>query len=462
MSQDTFDLIVIGAGPGGYPAAIRGAQLGLKTACIEKEKVGGVCLNWGCIPTKALLKTAELAHKIRHADAFGLTVGALEIDYAKVVQRSRSVSERFERGVRGLFKKYNVTQVAGTARLAGDGKVEVTAADGSTTTLTAKHIVVATGARAKTFPGIEPDGERVVTYREAIVSMTRPERVTVLGAGAIGIEFAYFWNAMGSEVTVVEGQDQILPIEDHEISAAVKKSLEASGIRFHTGQKVRSVERNGDETVTTLEDGTALVSDQTLAALGITPNTENLGLEEMGVSLNRGFIAIDADCRTNVPGVFAVGDVTTRGGLAHTATAQAHICVERIAGKSVPDLDYTSIPGCTYCQPQVASVGMTEREAKASGQAYRIGRFPFMANGKAAGAGNDEGFVKVIIDERYGEILGAHIVGSEATEMIAEFVLARSSEATAEVLMHTVHAHPTHAEAMLEAVAQAYGVSVHI
>ncbi len=462
MSQDTFDLIVIGAGPGGYPAAIRGAQLGLKTACIEKEKVGGVCLNWGCIPTKALLKTAELAHKIRHADTFGLTVGTLDIDYAKVVERSRDVSARFERGVQGLFKKYKVTHVTGTARLAGEGKVEVTDGDGGTTTLNAKHIVIATGARAKTFPGIEPDGERIVTYREAIVSLQQPQRVTVLGAGAIGIEFAYFWNAMGSEVTVVEGQDQILPVEDHEISATVRKSLEASGIRFHTGQNVRSVERNGNETVTTLEDGTELVSDQTLAALGITPNTENLGLEELGVTLDRGFIAINADCQTSVPGVFAVGDVTTRGGLAHTATAQAHVCVERIAGETVPDLDYTSIPGCTYCQPQVASVGMTEQEAKASGQAYRVGRFPFMANGKAAGAGNDEGFVKVIIDERYGEILGAHIVGSEATEMIAEFVLARASEATADVLMHTVHAHPTHAEAMLEAVAQAYGVSVHI
>jgi dihydrolipoamide dehydrogenase len=461
VSND-FDLIVIGAGPGGYPTAIRAAQLGLRVACIERERLGGVCLNWGCIPSKALLKTAELANKIRHAGDFGLLVPEMGIDYDKVVGRSRKVASRFERGVKGLFKKYGVTSIFGTASLTAANTVQVVGADGGTAEHTAAHIVVATGAHARTFPGIELDGERIVSYREAIVRTVQPARVTVLGAGAIGMEFAYFWNAMGTEVTVVEGRDEVLPVEDEECGAVVRKKMAKSGIAFQLGRMVKQVRREGEETVTVLDDGTELRADLTLVALGITPNSSGIGLDQLGVRMERGFIAIDDACATNVPGVYAVGDVTTKGGLAHTATAQGHVCAERIAGHAAPAVDYSSIPGCTYCQPQVASVGLTEAAAKAQGLAFTVGRFPFLANGKAQGAGDADGFVKVLIDDKYGEILGAHIVGAAATEMIAEFTLARSGEVTADVLLHTVHAHPTYSEAMYEAVAQAKGVSVHI
>ena len=461
MSTD-FDVVVIGAGPGGYPTAIRSAQLGLRVACIEREQLGGVCLNWGCIPSKALLKTAELAHKIRHADDFGLSVPELGVDFEKVVGRSRKVAKRFERGVKGLFKKYSVTSIFGNAKLTSASTVEVTSGDGTVTTLTAKHVVVATGARARTFPGITPDGDRVLTYREAIVLSEQPARVTVLGAGAIGMEFAYFWNAMGTEVTVVEGRSEVLPVEDAECAAVVRKSMAKTGVAFELGKLVKEVRREGNETVTVLDDGKELRADITLVALGISPNSGGIGLEELGVKMTRGFVEIDDSCATSVPGVYAVGDVTTRGGLAHTATAQGHVCAERIAGHAAPPVDYDSIPGCTYCQPQVASVGLTEQQAREQGLGFSVGKFPFMANGKAQGAGAADGFVKVLVDDRYGEIIGAHIVGAAATEMIAEFTLARSSEATADVLLHTVHAHPTYSEAMFEAVAQARGASVHI
>lgn len=461
MSDPTYDVLVIGAGPGGYPSAIRAAQLGLKTACVEKEKLGGVCLNWGCIPSKALLKTAELANKIRHSDDFGLHTGELAVDYAKVIARSRKVSKRFERGVTGLFKKYGVTTIAGTATLVDGGTVEVVGADG-TQRITARHIVVATGARARWFPGMEPDGERILTYRELIVANVQPPSIIILGAGAIGMEFAYFLNGMGTKVTVVEGMDQVLPVEDPDCAAVVRKSFEKSGIEVRTGIFVDTVKRDGDETVVTLKDGTELRAHTTLLALGIRPNTEGIGLEQAGVTTERGFIAVDTSHRTNVAGIYAVGDVCAPGpALAHTATRQAHVCVERIAGLHAPDVDYTVMPSCTYCQPQVASVGMTEAQATEAGLAYSVGQFPFLANGRSQGAGTPEGFVKVIVDDRHGEILGAHIVGADATEMIAEFALARASESTAELLMHTVHAHPTAAEAMMEAVAVSQGASVH-
>ncbi|MCB9682242.1 MAG: dihydrolipoyl dehydrogenase [Alphaproteobacteria bacterium] len=461
--SDSFDLLVIGGGPGGYPAAIRGAQLGLKVACVERDKLGGVCLNWGCIPSKALLKTAELAHAIRDADRFGLSTGELSIDYAKVVERSRKVSRRFEKGVGSLFKKYGVTQIPGTATLTGPGAVTVSGADGERQ-LTARHVVLATGARARSFPGITPDGERILTYREAIVLTERPPSVVVLGAGAIGMEFAYFLHAMGSEVTVVEAQPEVLPLEDAEVAAEVRKAFTKSGITVKVGTRVQEVTREGDACAVTLGDGTRLDAHTVLVALGVTPNSDALGLDAVGVRTDaRGFIEVDASHRTSVTGVYAVGDVCNAGpALAHVATRQAHVCVERIAGHTVPDVDPTAIPSCTYCQPQVASVGMTEAAAKAAGKDVRIGRFPFVANGRSQGSGHPEGFVKVVIDNRYGEILGAHIVGADATEMVAEFVLARSAEATAETLMTTMHAHPTAAEAMLEAVAKASGESVHI
>ncbi|MCO4743859.1 MAG: dihydrolipoyl dehydrogenase [Proteobacteria bacterium] len=456
-----YDVLVIGAGPGGYPAAIRAAQLGLNTACVEREKLGGVCLNWGCIPSKALIKSAELANKIRKADSFGLSVGELTVDYPKVIKRSRKVSSRFEKGVRGLFKKYGVTQLSGTARLTAPDTVVIATADGEQT-VTAKHIIVATGARARTFPGIEPDGERILTYREAIVSEAQPESVVVLGAGAIGLEFAYFFNAMGTKVTVVEGLNEVLPLEEPECAAVVRKSFAKSGVSFELGRFVKEVRRKGDGCEVELTDGTLIESQYVLIALGITPNSQGIGLEEIGVTTDRGFVPVNASMQTNVPGVLAVGDLTTKGGLAHTATRQAHVAVERIAGEHVTDVDYGNIPACTYCQPQIAHVGMTEAQAQAAGKTYKVGTFPFMANGKAQGAGSAEGFVKVLVDEQYGEILGAHIVGAEATEMIAEFGLARSAEVTAHHLIETVHAHPTYSEAMMEAVANALGVSVHI
>ncbi|MBX2799070.1 MAG: dihydrolipoyl dehydrogenase [Myxococcales bacterium] len=452
-----YDVVVIGAGPGGYPAAIRGSQLGLRVACVEKEKLGGVCLNWGCIPSKALLKTAELARKITKATDFGLSVPAFDIDFEAVIGRSRGVAERHERGVGSLFKKYGVTHLTGEARLEGPGRVSV-----GGQTITADHIIVATGARAKTLPGMEPNGDRILSYREAIVRTKRPASVTVLGAGAIGLEFAYFWSAMGSEVTVVEGLPEILPREDADVAKEARRHLRKAGIQFKLGTFVEQVTQQGDTTVTRLQDGTELSAELTLVALGITPNTEELGLEEAGVTLERGFVPVDSSMRTNVAGIYAVGDITPQGGLAHTATRQGEIAVERIAGHTVPDLDYSNIPSCTYCQPQVASVGLTEKAATEAGIAFKVGKFPFLANGKAQGALEPEGFVKVLIGEQYGEIVGAHIVGYEATEMIAEFGLARSAELTADEVLHTVHAHPTFGEAMYEAVAQALDRTVHI
>jgi dihydrolipoamide dehydrogenase len=458
-----YDLLVLGAGPGGYPAAIRAAQLGLKTACVERENLGGVCLNWGCIPSKALLQTAELTFRLQHAGDWGLTVGEVGVDYAKVIGRSRKVAQKFEKGVGFLFRKHGVTSITGSGRLVGPGEVEVTAADGATSRITAKHVILATGARARAFPGIAPDGERILTYRHAIRGTVRPDSVIVLGAGAIGIEFAYFWRAMGAEVTVVEAQPEILPLEDAECAAEARKQLAKRGIRFVLGTFVDRVERAGDGCAVHLKGGEALSAQFVLVALGISPNVEELGLEALGVETGRGGIAVDSSHRTNVPGIYAVGDVCAAGpALAHTATRQAHVCVERIAGLHVPDVDYRAMPSCTYCEPQVASVGLTEAQAKEQGYEVKVGRFPFAANGKAYGAGHAEGFAKVIVDARFGEILGAHIVGAGATEMIGEFVLARTAEATAELLTHTVHAHPTHAEIALEAVADALGVSVHL
>ncbi len=458
-----YDLIVIGAGPGGYPAAIRASQLGLKTACIERELVGGVCLNWGCIPSKALLKTAELANKISHdAKKWGLGSPTMDIDYPKVIKRSRTVSKKFNKGVEHLFKKYGVHHLTGTATLAGKGQVSLTGADGTTQTLSAKNIVVATGAGPRTFPGIEPDGQAIFTYRDFIVREVQPASMIILGSGAIGMEFADFLNAMGTEVTVVEGLAEVLPREDPDCAAVVRTQMSKRGVRFELGQFVDKVDNTGSGCVVTLKDGKQLKADNVLVALGISPNTAGIGLDALGVKLDRGFIEVDHNLATNVPGIYAVGDCTTRGGLAHTATRQAHVCVERIAGHHAPDVDYDLIPSCTYCQPQVASVGLSEAEASKRGIAYKVGSFPFIANGKAVGGGHGEGFAKVLVGDELGEILGAHIVGSEATEMIADFAMAISSEATAESFVNTVHAHPTNSEVNMEAVAVALGVSVHI
>lgn len=459
----SYDVIVIGAGPGGYPSAIRAAQLGFKTACIEREKLGGVCLNWGCVPSKALLKTAELVHKLEKAKSWGIEVDSPTIRFDKVVGRSQKVAKRFNKGVAHLFKKYGVELVAGNATLTSSNSITVETNGGESAEYQAKHIILATGARAKTFPSMEPDGKRILTYREAIVLQERPESINILGAGAIGIEFAYFLNAMGTKVRVIEGMNEILPSEDPEIGAELRKALKKQGIEFHLGQFVKSAINHGEHTEVTLNDGTSLTAELTLVSLGIQPNSNNLGLDAVGVNTDRDFIQVNKSFQTNVPSIYAVGDVCNRApGLAHTATRAAHICVERIAGLDVADLDEDNIPACTYCQPQVASVGLTEATAIERGIEHTIGKFPFMANAKAHGAGSPEGFVKVVVGKQYGEILGAQIIGADATEMIANFTMARSAETTAELFAQTIHAHPTNSEAMLEAVSAAIGHSVHM
>lgn len=457
-----FDVLVIGSGPGGYVAAIRASQLGLSAACIERERLGGVCLNWGCIPSKALLKSAEYANLAHHLDDYGVNVGDVTVDFAKVVKRSRKVADKSERGVKYLFKKYGVTSLNGTGRLLGPGEVQVTAADGTAETHTAAHVIVATGARARFFPGMEPDGERILTYREAIVSQDKPDSVVVLGSGAIGLEFAYFYNAMGAQVTLVEGQDRLAPLEDRDCSDELGRAYRKMGIQVVTGVFCDRVERTETGCKTVLKDGTELESSHVLLALGVQANIEDVGLDQVGVHVERGFIVTDASCRTNVSGVYAIGDVAGPPMLAHKASTEAHVCVERIAGHAVPDLDVSSIPAGTFCQPQIASVGATEQALQDAGTPYTVGRFPFAANGKNRGTGYTDGFVKVLIDPQYGELLGAHIIGQDATELLAELVLARSAELDAQTFLHAVHSHPTSSEAVMEAVANALGVSVHI
>ena len=456
-----YDLIVIGAGPGGYPAAIRAAQLGLKTACIERERLGGVCLNWGCIPSKALLKTAELAQKVRHAEDFGLHTGPLTIDFPKVIARSRGIADRFQKGVAGLFKKYKVDALFGDATPTDAHTVVLRGADGERT-LTTRHLLLATGARARTFPTIQPDGDRILTYRDAIVLDRLPPSVIILGAGAIGMEFAWFWNAMGARVTLLEGLDEVLPLEDRECGREARRAFERVGIDVRTSTLVDRVERDADGCVVHLRAGEPLHAHTVLVALGITPNSELAAT--LGCRLDaRGFVEVDPSHRTSVPDVYAVGDCCNGGpALAHVATRQAHVCVERLAGLHVPDVDYGAMPSCTYCQPQVASVGLTEAALQKANRPYRVGRFPFAANGRSQGAGTPDGFAKVLVDPTTGELLGAHLVGADATELIGEVVLARSGEITAEWLVHTMHAHPTASEAVMEATANALGVGVHL
>ncbi|MDP2313500.1 MAG: dihydrolipoyl dehydrogenase [Pseudomonadota bacterium] len=463
----SFDVLVIGSGPGGYVAAIRAQQLGLKAACIEKEKLGGVCLNWGCIPSKALLKAAEHYLFLKNETAaFGLAADNPRHDYAAVVKRSRRVADQSERGVKFLFQKYGVTSIAGTATIDGPGapgmnQVRVKTKDGEEVH-EAKHIIIATGARARTFPGIEPDGEKILTYREAIASPTQAKSAIVLGSGAIGLEFAYFWNAFGTDVTVVEGAGRLCPLEDAEVSAELAKAYKKLGIKTEIGTFCKSVTREGDGVVVTLQDGRTLKAEVCLVAIGIAPNTEGIGLEKVGIALEKGFIQHDSSYRTSVAGFYAIGDVCGGPALAHTAYAEAHTCIDRIAGKHSPDVDYGNMPAATYCQPQIASVGLTEEAAKAKGLDFSVGSFPFSANGKARGTGHTEGFVKVLVDKKYGEILGAHIIGHDASELLSTFVMARAAEMTAEGILHTVFAHPTMGETMYEAVAVALGKSAHM
>ncbi len=455
---EIFDVAVIGSGPGGYVAAIRAQLNGLRAVCIEKEKLGGVCLNWGCIPSKALLKAAE-HHLFLQEEAadFGLRVDGHGFDWTKVIARSRKIADQSEKGVRFLFKKYGVTQLSGTATIVGPGQLRV-----GDQQVQAKNIIVATGARARTFPGIQPDGERILTYREAIVLAQQPRSIVILGSGAIGCEFAWFYAAFGTKVTVVEGLDRLTPLEDAEISAELAKAFKKRGIEVITGKLCKGVERVGDGVRVLLADGTELNADYCLAALGIAPNSEGLGLETVGAKLGKGgFVDHDANFRCG-EGTYVVGDVAGPPALAHTAYMEAHVCIDRIAGKHTADVDYANMPAATYCQPQIASVGLTEAQARAKGLEIRVGRFPFSANGKARGVGHTEGLVKVVLGAKYGEILGAHIIGHDAAELLPNFVMARSAEVTAEHFLHTVHAHPTMGEAMYEAVAVAMNQSCHI
>jgi len=463
---EKFDLTVIGSGPGGYVAAIRASQLGLKTAVVEKAEVGGICLNWGCIPTKALLHSATLANHIRHAGDFGVEAKELSIDFGRVVKHSRTTAARLSKGIEFLFRKNKISTLPGTGKIITRGRVEVTAPDGKKQTVDSKTILIATGARARTVPGLEFDGEKIISSREAMVLEKIPGHIVIIGAGAIGVEFAYFYNAMGSKVTLIEMMPHILPIEDQEIVEVVARSFKKAGIKVLPDTKVEKVEKlpSGVKITTIGKAGQNVVEgDLALVAIGVQGNVENLGLEALGIKVEKGFIPIDRRTyQTNVAGVYAIGDVIGPPWLAHVASAEGIAAVTGIAGQKAEPVDYDNVPGCAYCQPQVASMGLTEEKAKAAGREIRVGRFPFRASGKSLAMGESEGLVKLIFDARYGELIGAHIVGAEATELLAELNLAKTLETTADEIMHTMHAHPTLSEAIKEAAEDAYGKAIHI
>jgi len=466
MAETNFDVIVVGGGPGGYVAAIRAAQLGLKSALVEKEHLGGICLNWGCIPTKALLRSAEVYHNMQHAAAFGLGAENVSFDLQKIVERSRGVSKQLSGGVGHLLKKNKVTVVDGYAKLLGGGKLAVDKEGKKVADLQGKHIIMATGARAKVFPNLQPDGKLIWTYKEALVPDVMPKSLLVIGSGAIGIEFASFFNTLGADVTVVEVVNKIMPFEDDEISAFAQKSMEKQGMKFKLGAMVKELKKGKNNVTAVIEkDGKTeeITVDRVITAVGVTPNTEEIGLDAAGVKLDdRGFISIDDYCQTSAKGVYAIGDVAGAPCLAHKASHEGIICVEKIAGqKGVHAMDRSRIPACTYCNPQVASVGMTEAMAKEKGLKIKVGRFPFMGNGKAIALGEPEGLVKTIFDEKTGELLGAHMVGAEVTEMIQGFGIAKTLETTEEDLMHTIFPHPTLSEMMHESVLDAFGRAIH-
>jgi dihydrolipoamide dehydrogenase len=466
MAENTFDLVVIGGGPGGYPAAIRAAQLGLNVGLVEREHLGGICLNWGCIPTKALLRTSEIYHWLNHLDEFGLAADNVRFDIEKVVQRSRKVAKRLSTGVKHLLKKNKVTVFDGTGRLAGPGRVCVENG-GETRELAASHIVLATGARARVLPGLEPDGERIWTYKEAMVPKTMPGSLLVVGSGAIGIEFASFYRELGAEVTVVEVLPRILPVEDAEIGAFARKQFEKQGMTIHTGSTVKEVRPDGDGCRATLEldegGSQELNVDRVILAVGITGNVEDLGLEGTGVEVDRGHVVTDEWCRTGESGVYAIGDLTGPPWLAHKATHEGVLAAEHIADQpGLHPMNTELIPGCTYCRPQIASVGLTEEKAAEAGYEVRVGRFPFVGNGKAIALGEPEGLVKTVFDAKTGELLGAHMVGAEVTELIQGYTIAKNLETTEAELMQTIFPHPTLSETMHESVLAAYGRALHI
>lgn len=461
-----YDLIVIGSGPGGYVAAIRASQLGLKTAIIEKESLGGICLNWGCIPTKALIKSAQVFEYLNHSQDYGIKInGAGEVDFAAVVKRSRGVADGMSKGVQFLMKKNKIDVVNGFGKLKSKGVVEVKLNDGSTKQITAKNIIIATGGRSRELPNLKQDGVKVIGYRQAMVLPKQPKSLVVVGSGAIGIEFAYFYNAIGTKVTVVEFLDNIVPLEDEEISRNLQRILKKQGINIMTGSNVESVDTSGELCKVNIKTATGtevIEAEVVLSAVGIATNIEGIGLEEVGIKTERGKVLVDDYYKTNIEGVYAIGDIVKGQALAHVASAEGIICVEKIAGQNPHPLDYNNIPGCTYCSPEVASVGYTEKAAKEAGYEIRVGKFPFSASGKASAAGAKDGFVKLIFDAKYGEFLGAHMLGYNVTEMIAEVVTARKLEATGHEIIKSVHPHPTMSEAVMEAAAAAYDEVIHL
>jgi dihydrolipoamide dehydrogenase len=458
---DSYDLIILGSGPGGYVAAIRASQLGLKTAIVEREKLGGICLNWGCIPTKALLRTSEIYHYMTHAASYGLTAEKPGFDLSKIVDRSRKVAGQLNAGVKGLMKKNKITVVEGDGTITGKGKLTVTR-DGAKTELQAKHIVIATGARARDLPFAKADGERIWTYRHAMVPKEMPTKLLVIGSGAIGVEFASFYSDMGAAVTIVEMLPRILPVEDEEVSAFVQKALTKQGMKIHVGAGVDAIEVTKTGVKATINGVGAEEYSHVIVAVGIAPNTETIGLEALGVKTDRGHIVTDGYGRTNVEGIYAIGDVTGPPWLAHKASHEGVVCVEAIAGQKPHPFETWNIPGCTYSRPQVASVGLTEAKAKEAGHKVRTGKFPFIGNGKAIALGETEGFVKTVFDAETGELLGAHMVGAEVTELIQGYVVARQLETTEAELMETVFPHPTLSEMMHESVLDAYGRVLHM
>lgn len=461
-----FDLIVLGSGPGGYVAAIRASQLGLKTAIVERESLGGICLNWGCIPTKALLKSAQVFEYLNHASDYGITVKDSSADFGAMVKRSREVADSNSKGIEFLMKKNKIEVIMGTGKLKSANTLEVTDEKGGKKEVKAKHIIVATGARSRELPNVKQDGKKIIGYREAMTLPKQPKKMVVMGSGAIGSEFAYFYQAIGTEVTLIEYLDNIVPVEDEEVSKQLARSFKKTGMEVLTGTEVISVDTSGKGCVVNYKDKKGkegkIECDIVLSAVGIVANLENIGLEDVGVATDKGKIMVNEYYETNIPGVYAIGDCVPGQALAHVASAEGIICVEKIAGHSPAPLDYNNIPGCTYCSPEVASVGYTEKAAKEAGYEIRVGKFPFSASGKAKAAGHTDGFVKLIFDAKYGELLGGHMIGYNVTEMIAELVAVRKLETTGHELIKTVHPHPTMSEAVMEAAAAAYDEVIHM
>lgn len=460
-----YDIIVLGSGPGGYVTAIRASQLGFKVAVIEKENLGGICLNWGCIPTKALLKSAQVFDYLKHAADYGLKVDQVDKDFGAVIARSRGVADGMSKGVQFLMKKNKIDVIDGFGKVKPGKKVEVTAADGKVSILDADHIIIATGARSRELPNLPQDGKKVIGYRQAMTLAEQPKKLIVVGSGAIGVEFAHFYNSMGTDVTIVEFMPNIVPVEDEDISKQFERSLKKSGITIMTNASVEKVDTSGSgvkATVKTAKGEEILEADVVLSAVGIKSNIENIGLEDVGIATDRDKILVNSYYQTNVPGYYAIGDVVPGQALAHVASAEGILCVEKIAGLHVEPLDYGNIPGCTYATPEIASVGLTEKAAKEKGYEIKVGKFPFSASGKAKAAGTPDGFVKVIFDAKYGEWLGCHMIGAGVTDMIAEAVVARKLETTGHEILKAVHPHPTMSEAVMEAVAEAYGEVIHL